>query len=58
MDMNRGRPRQLDSFSGSLAHMAPQDYQILLRMVDRSHRLSSALYKDVLWMRHNRVAAL
>jgi hypothetical protein len=32
MVMGRRRPRQLDSLSRSLTHMAPQDQQILLRM--------------------------
>ncbi|KAJ6093723.1 hypothetical protein N7499_003054 [Penicillium canescens] len=55
--MGRRRPRQLDSLSRSLAHMAPQDQQILLRMVGGPHGSSSALHKDVLRVRHHRVAA-
>ncbi|KAJ6054033.1 uncharacterized protein N7446_010045 [Penicillium canescens] len=55
--MGRRRPRQLDSLSRPFAHMAPQDQEILLRVVSGPHRPSSALRKDVLWVRHHRVAA-
>ncbi|OQE58976.1 hypothetical protein PENNAL_c0347G02403, partial [Penicillium nalgiovense] len=48
MATGRRRPRQLDSLSGSFTHMAPQDQQILLRMVGSPHGPSSALHKDVL----------
>ncbi|KAJ5921434.1 hypothetical protein N7466_009760 [Penicillium verhagenii] len=51
-----GTPRQLDSLLGYLAHITPQDQQVLLRMLGSPDRSSSVLNKDILRLHHYRVA--